>query len=148
MLQTACRTHGFSRDAQLQATVNKSMKNLYFTCCDGNHQWPDHGRTLARTPCYGEEPNAMVRQLNFCCISIKSFVSKFRASNTSLNRAEYALTRKEHFSTTTLIYPNPPSPAKRRALLLRGPNQTPCCLSLSYSTSLWFEYEAWDYALQ
>jgi hypothetical protein len=46
-----------------------------------------HGQTfriIASTLCYGEEPNATVRYLNFCCISIKSFINKFRTSNMNM----------------------------------------------------------------
>jgi hypothetical protein len=32
-----------------------------------------HGRTLARTPYYGEEPNAIARKLNFCYLSINKY---------------------------------------------------------------------------
>ncbi len=55
-------------------------------------------RTLARILCSGEELNAIARQLNFCSISIIMIKSKFTASNTFLNSAEYAIIRKEHFS--------------------------------------------------
>jgi hypothetical protein len=57
--------------------------------------------------------------------------SKFRASNTLLNSAEYATKRKVHFSflaktscqdTATVTYPDPPSQAKYQcALRLKGP---------------------------
>jgi hypothetical protein len=42
------------------------------------------------------ELDAIARWLNFCYISIRNGKNKFRASNTSLNSTEYAITRKEH----------------------------------------------------
>ncbi len=65
----------------------------------------------------------------------KLFKSKFRASNTLLDRAEYAITRTEHFSSlpkhlATVAYFS--LQQKQFALQLRGPGQAPLCLSLSY----------------
>jgi hypothetical protein len=57
-----------------------------------------HGRTLTRTLCSEEDLNFIARKLNFCYINAKKFNSTFKASNTLLNSAEYAITRKEHFS--------------------------------------------------
>jgi hypothetical protein len=37
------------------------MKDVYFTLCDVNHQWPDMANSSTRTLCYGEEQNVMVR---------------------------------------------------------------------------------------
>ncbi len=55
-----------------------------------------HGRTLARTLYSGKEPNVIARKLNLFYISM--IKSKLRASNTSLNSAENAVTKKEQFS--------------------------------------------------
>jgi hypothetical protein len=58
-----------------------------------------HGRTLSRTLCFGQELNDIARYLIFGYISIKEWLKNtFRASNTLLNSAENAITRKEHFS--------------------------------------------------
>ncbi len=75
--------------------------------------------------------------------------SKIRASNTLLNSAEYAITRKEQFSflscqdTGTLTYPDPPSPAKYQcASQLRGPGEDFLFLSQSYFSILLFRARA------
>jgi hypothetical protein len=57
--------------------------------------------------------------------------SKLRASNTLLNSAKIAVTRRDHFcflaltscqDTTTVTYLNPPPPANNQCMLkLRGP---------------------------
>jgi hypothetical protein len=39
-------------NCKLLSTLAADLKDLYFTWCDGSR----HGRTLARTLCYGEEP--------------------------------------------------------------------------------------------
>jgi hypothetical protein len=67
----ACHIHGFSRDAQLQATVNTSCwrKALHDVMEITNGSYV---RPLARTLCYKEAPNAIARQLkNLCYISNK-----------------------------------------------------------------------------
>jgi hypothetical protein len=46
---------------KLLSAQSAGIKDLYFTWCDGNHQWPCHGRTLARTLCSEEELNAIAR---------------------------------------------------------------------------------------
>jgi hypothetical protein len=47
--------------------------------------------TLCRTLWYGEQPNEIARQLDFCFIIFKD---KFKASNTLLNITENTKTRK------------------------------------------------------
>ncbi len=42
------------------------------------------GRTLARTLCFGDEPNYIARKLNLCYMNKIIIKSKFRASNTLL----------------------------------------------------------------
>jgi hypothetical protein len=92
---------GFSSDAQMQAALSTSsgITHLYFTRCDGNHQcqpWQNSSQNSvflrgADCHCYVAE-----FLLNKCKKMIKS---KFRASYTLLNSAEYAITRKESFSS-------------------------------------------------
>jgi hypothetical protein len=98
---------------------------LHFTWCD---------RITDGQPC-----RRLARTLCSATWVSKNYQNKFRALNTLLNIAEYAITRKEHFSFlakahSTVTYPNPPSPAKNQyaALKLRVPGQATRCLSLSY----------------
>jgi hypothetical protein len=70
----ACCMYGFSRDAQLQATVNTSCWHKAFVLymmCWKSPMAASHSRTLSKTLCSGEELNVSARQLNFCYISIK-----------------------------------------------------------------------------
>ncbi len=60
--------YDFSKDAQLQATVNTSYWHKAFVPFV---PMASHGRTLARTLCSGEEPYDIARLLNFCYIIIK-----------------------------------------------------------------------------
>ncbi len=62
---------GFSRDAQLQATVNTSCWHKEFVMEIINGQLTMAYVTLARTLCSGEEPNVIIRYLSFCYRSKK-----------------------------------------------------------------------------
>jgi hypothetical protein len=59
-----------------------------------------HGRTLAKTLCSGKKLNAISQVAKFLLhtVSKKITKNKFRPSNTLFKSAEYAITRKEHFS--------------------------------------------------
>jgi hypothetical protein len=59
---------------------------LCFTFCDVNHQCQDMSELCVVEPLwYGEQPNVIARQLDFCYILISN---KFKALNTLLNSAE------------------------------------------------------------
>jgi hypothetical protein len=88
-----CKLHVLS----IQAA---GIKHLYFYMMRWKSSLARRDRTLARTLCSVEEPNVIVKKLNFCCLyKYKRMInSKLKASNALLNSAEYAITRKEHFS--------------------------------------------------
>ncbi len=68
-----CMVSAEMLNCKLLSTQAAGIKYLYFTWCDGNYPWPtNHGITLASTLCSGEEPNAIIRYLNFCYRSIKN----------------------------------------------------------------------------
>ncbi len=107
--------YGFSRDAQQQATVNTSCRNTPFVLYMMWWKSPmaSHCRTLVKCHC---------QVIKFLLYKYKRISkSKFTASNTLWNSAEYLITRKKHFSlldqtsclyTATVTYREAPSSAK------------------------------------
>jgi hypothetical protein len=72
-------------NCKLLSTQAADIKHVYFTRCDRNHQMASHVRTLARTLCSGEEPNAIARWLNLCYRSVKNYTSG--QSNSTIPRS-------------------------------------------------------------
>jgi hypothetical protein len=74
----ACNTQGWNKNAQLQAIVNYScLCSLHFVYV--NHQCQAMSELCVEPLWYGEQPNAIARQLNLCYIFIKN---KFKALKT------------------------------------------------------------------
>jgi hypothetical protein len=95
-LKMACCKCGFSRDAQLQATVNTSCWCKAFVLY---MMW----LTLARSLCCWRRSDCHYQVAEFLIHKFKRmFKSKFRASNTLFNSAEYAITRKVHCTVVSL----------------------------------------------
>jgi hypothetical protein len=89
--------YGFNRDAQQQATVNTSCWNMYFTCCDGitnGLTWQNSSQNSV----FWRRAECHCQVVEFLHKHKKIIKSKFTASNASLNCAEYAIIKKEHFS--------------------------------------------------
>jgi hypothetical protein len=93
--------YGLSRDAQLQATRETQaagIKYFYIIWCDGNHQWPAMAELYSQNSVFLREVECHCQVAEFLLQKYKIMnKSKFRASNTLLNSAEYAILRKEHF---------------------------------------------------
>jgi hypothetical protein len=68
-LKRAYPTQDLSKNAQLQADVNYSYP-LFFTFCDVDRQCQAMSELCVEPLLYGEQPNAVARQLNLCYIFI------------------------------------------------------------------------------
>ena len=70
-LKRASHTQSLSKNAQLQATVNYScLCSLHCVILISNHQCQAMSELCLEPLWYGEQPNAIARQLNLCFIFI------------------------------------------------------------------------------
>jgi|688.fasta_scaffold1737661_1 hypothetical protein len=96
--------YGFRRDAQLQATVNKSCwhkASILFTTVH-NVMEITNGQPLQNSIQYSVFPRRAECHCQVAEVLLHKYKrmikSKFTTSNALLNSAEYAIKRKEHFS--------------------------------------------------